>query len=433
MAPTLLGLHQDLRCPNCGIAFALGIDDRGRRGRPACPNCGHTEWASDAGTEANGDRLLVQKFLFDLRPPRRWEAAVFQNAADPGQAYVKRVVGLPGETIWIRGGDVYVDGKIARKTLAEQLSMRIPLYDNNFVPADAARYPRWTFRHGAPGRSPRSGWQPDGTRFVRAPVALGGSIVDWLEYRHWQPDRGDYGPVRDFNAYNGVDLPGDNRVNDLMLEARVALDSDVKAIVVRISAGGERFLVTVPVEGGAPLEVRRNGRFIPVEARNVRLRPSPQDAPRFATLEVSVVDHRLTVALDDELLFTPYDYDDPSFGPAAYMSPLGLGVLGTGRVEVSGLRIGRDIYYTDALAQAPRRPSGVEEPYTLRQGEFFVLGDNSPVSNDSRFWPGRPVVRREAFLGKPFLVHLPSRAIPLEVFGRELYRIPDPREIRYIR
>ncbi len=114
MAPTLLGVHREYVCPNCQLRFALGIDEDGHTGRPACPNCGQTEWDGADSIESSGDRLLVQKYLYDLRSPRRWETAVFQNPADPRQAYVKRVVGLPGETVEIRDGDVYIDGQIAQ-------------------------------------------------------------------------------------------------------------------------------------------------------------------------------------------------------------------------------------------------------------------------------------------------------------------------------
>jgi signal peptidase I len=99
---------------------------------------------------------------------------------------------------------------------------------------------------------------------------------------------------------------------------------------------------------------------------------------------------------------------------------------------VADLKIFRDVYYTRALGSIPRHPHGVNEPYQLRDDEYFVLGDNSPVSNDSRFWSGSPVVPRSMFLGKPFLVHLPGQVVALEVFGRSLYWVPDPRRIRYI-
>ncbi len=124
------------------------MDESGRAGQPVCPNCGLELWDQKPGVPCSGDRLLVQKYLFDLRAPRRWEAVVFQNPADPSQAYVKRVVGLPNESVLIRGGDIYIDGTIARKTLAEQRALRVLVYDNDHLPDDHGRFPRWRFRRG---------------------------------------------------------------------------------------------------------------------------------------------------------------------------------------------------------------------------------------------------------------------------------------------
>src|SRR3954452_3085754 len=134
MAPTLVGHHRELTCPNCGYLFVIGLDEEGHPPRAVCPNCGKNDLDQLPAMECNGDRVLVQKFLYDFRRPRRWEVAVFHFPGEPTQAYVKRVVGLPGEAVQIVKGDVVIDGRIARKTLPEQRAMRILVYDNGFVP-----------------------------------------------------------------------------------------------------------------------------------------------------------------------------------------------------------------------------------------------------------------------------------------------------------
>ena len=125
MAPTLLGNHREVACPNCSYWFSLGQDDEERTGRPVCPNCGQSDLDNAPSVACSGDRVLVQKFLYDFRPPKRWEVAVFHFPNEPSQAYVKRVVGLPGDEVRIVGGDVEINGKIARKTLKEQQAMRV--------------------------------------------------------------------------------------------------------------------------------------------------------------------------------------------------------------------------------------------------------------------------------------------------------------------
>jgi hypothetical protein len=73
----------------------------------------------ESAAEISGDRLLVDKNVFRLRSPRRWEVAVFICPSDKSKPYVKRVVGRPGEQVQLRDGDVWINGELARKTLAE--------------------------------------------------------------------------------------------------------------------------------------------------------------------------------------------------------------------------------------------------------------------------------------------------------------------------
>jgi len=431
MAPTLLGNHRELTCPNCDYIFVIGLDEEGRPPHPVCPNCGKTDLENVPAVECNGDRVLVQKFLYELRAPRRWEVAVFHFPGEPTQAYVKRVVGLPGESVQIAHGDIVINGQIARKSLHELRGMQILVHDARYVPRDSDRFPRWYYLRGWLHHPLPSGWLQTEGGFKHQYVSPApGDPVDWLVYRHWDPIQGRYGPVRDHYAYNGSDLGSDNVVPDLALEARLTLTKEVETLAVRINSGSDRFVVHIPVGDRGTLEVVRNGRRSRVLPRYNPLGEHDR-WPREVVLEASVVDQRLTVALGGQPLFEPLDYDDPSSGPPPDSTPVALGVRG-GSLSVSGLKLFRDVYYTPSLGNSLRRPHGVNEPYQLGADEFFVLGDNSPVSNDSRFWSGSPVVPRTMFLGKPFLVHLPGQVVALELFGRSVYWVPDPRRIRYI-
>ena len=69
MAPTLLGLHRELNCSNCKFRFVVGIEEDGHTGQAICPNCGQKGLDTTPAIECGGDRVLVQKMLFEYQRP----------------------------------------------------------------------------------------------------------------------------------------------------------------------------------------------------------------------------------------------------------------------------------------------------------------------------------------------------------------------------
>jgi signal peptidase I len=126
MAPTLSGPRECYRCDACGREFAIGIDQLASVSA-VCPDCDAWSNIRLLGTR-NGDRLLVDRTAFVARPPRRWEIAVFRAPSEDGPLCVKRVVGLPGETVAIRDGAIYVDGQ---RIAAPVRNSFAPRYEDN--------------------------------------------------------------------------------------------------------------------------------------------------------------------------------------------------------------------------------------------------------------------------------------------------------------
>jgi signal peptidase I len=56
----------------------------------------------------NGDYLIIDELSYQFRAPQRGEVIVFKYPSDPSQRYIKRIVGLPGETISIQDGQVFI-------------------------------------------------------------------------------------------------------------------------------------------------------------------------------------------------------------------------------------------------------------------------------------------------------------------------------------
>ena len=59
----------------------------------------------------DSDRLFINKFVYHISAIERGDIVVFHYPRDPEKSYIKRVVGLPGDRLWIAQGQVWLNGK----------------------------------------------------------------------------------------------------------------------------------------------------------------------------------------------------------------------------------------------------------------------------------------------------------------------------------
>jgi signal peptidase I len=486
MAPCLLGYHRQAVCPGCRCSFA--VEGGNLSIKAICPNCGKTGIAVENLTRNDGDHLLVYRGQFEFRTPRRWEVVVFRNPNKPTQAYVKRMIALPGESVQIVEGDIHISGQIQAKGYRTQLGIRIPVYDDAYRPrADDPHWkPRWVVEE------PDGGWSESGGTFRFAPVTgESGADFSWVKYRHWVRQGGSHitrvpldhwpqavelpptgigplkydaetrdlvcrgalsleirnrlldgsrnpnfrqaverlyetshaAPISDSYGYNrGQDGLGQHEIRDLMLSATVLLHDDPGEFVLGITDGNEDFECRFDA---AAAKVRlidtRTGRAMRTAPLNEELLREP------TSVELSLMDHQVLLAVGGKLAFRPWSYVTAAEPGPAPRQPVRFGARGLA-AEVGSLKLFRDVYYTD---DAGRRAA--DAPVQLNSNEYFVLGDNSPVSKDSRGWSANTTLTDEMFLGKPVLVQYPSRNRRIQV-GRwqTEIRIPEFSKIRYI-
>lgn len=62
-------------------------------------------------TLSDGDQLIVDKISYRFRDPNRYDIVVFPYQYEENTYYIKRIIGLPGETVQIVDGYVYIDGQ----------------------------------------------------------------------------------------------------------------------------------------------------------------------------------------------------------------------------------------------------------------------------------------------------------------------------------
>ena len=57
------------------------------------------------------DRLVVNKFIYHFKEPRRMDVIVFKYPKDTSKDFIKRIVGLPGEKLMVRNGVIHINGQ----------------------------------------------------------------------------------------------------------------------------------------------------------------------------------------------------------------------------------------------------------------------------------------------------------------------------------
>lgn len=84
----------------------------------------------------HGERIMVNKLLYEFRVPKRGEVIVFHVPED-GRDFIKRVIALPGDTVRVEGDRVYVNGQLIEepyleKAVAEAHARGVPYNDRDF-------------------------------------------------------------------------------------------------------------------------------------------------------------------------------------------------------------------------------------------------------------------------------------------------------------
>ncbi|HAX52205.1 signal peptidase I [Muricomes intestini] len=62
-------------------------------------------------TLSDGDNLIVDKISYRFREPKRFEIIVFPYQYKENTYYIKRIIGMPGETVQVKEGKVYINGQ----------------------------------------------------------------------------------------------------------------------------------------------------------------------------------------------------------------------------------------------------------------------------------------------------------------------------------
>jgi signal peptidase I len=460
MAPTLLGDHLQKHSDQTGQDFTVGFDVR-RSVSPdrfSDPLLGRNVPLSMAQAKQieprGGDRVLVLKTLYPFFEPERFDVVVFKNPTDtqgPSANYIKRLIGLPNETIWIADGEIFAsdDGKtfvIQRKPEHIQRTLWRTVSTSDAIPTDELALSRpWRGSPWVP--KPSGDWTiEDRTWFCNtsSPASLVWDnnrmlIDDWLPYNMLMPATRNE-PISDIRVSATLTPKSENLTASFSLEALqhrfVWMITKNDAILRMTTLDGE--VVNVVEE---TLQELSDGIPIRLECWHVDQKMSLYvNGERVASLLYDFTPEqrlRLATNSDDSVPIEEIaglGGQPPSLTWQFDGSPL----------AVTRLQVDHDLYY-----RSSRLPSRATKNETkqgneslveigtpafgthpsklgvLGEDQFMMAGDNSAYSLDGRLW-GNPdafvaaqiddspfVVHRDLLIGKAWGVYwLPPPLIP---------------------
>lgn len=435
MAPSLQGQHMDLECGHCQYRYRTGASRTGATfnheaevASTFCPICRYeTEMRPRKEADHrsnNGDRILVNKFVYDTQPPERYDVIVFKNPNNGKQNYIKRLVGMPGDNLLIENGDIYTmeltdkesdtwTKSITRKPHDSLLAVLQVVDDTDYI-GPQLRDINWPSRWDT--------WRDDvevDLQMTQGVPAFHFDAADEpqvLRYRHLVPLKDEWKlidekklPPRmegelpkgrligDYYAYNDRwyrykqrDGFGQRRapefsrglhwVGDLGLEASVEVSSPSGTLILDLVEGGAHFRCEIDTATGKATVscddpdvqfVGGDGKTVGQPAAQTTLKGAGSYAIRYVN-----ADDRLNLWIDDQLVeFDAAEYlrgelPIPKWSPedAGDAEPLGIG-FANGKMTVNRLAVLRDIYYTSVKGRGSSSLLGNETNSTPEQIE----------------------------------------------------------------
>jgi signal peptidase I len=379
----------------------------------------------------------VLKCIYQFFEPKRWDVIVFKNPPEPAINYIKRLVGLPGEKVHIIDGDVYIDGQISRKPPKVQNELWMPVYDNDYQPV----LPKEGSFNGHDWQQPfenvrDSKWiTTDSTSpavfRLDSPVGQINSLA--YDTSIGNDFRATYA-YDDINGYSYMPYCSDLMVRffSRAAESRGSIGIALKKYQTNYKAwvdlAGE-MIITKDEENGEPIELAR---------KSIELAATNKSAPvKFAN-----VDHKLIFQFGSETLTCDLGRGLEDAGTIIDDIEPRVEIFGSGKLTLSHVAIFRDIHYTAAkFSNSANKGRAIGKALELEDDQFFVLGDNSPNSEDGRWWRRKAtankglsyrtgIVPRDYLVGKALFVYWPSGFKPFGEFPFGV--IPNIGGMRFI-